>query len=254
MGHIRLGELPRTRKWHDVLRLLADGASPPRDVVLAVTKAADDRLRSLEHDRSLSYLYWLLARVTWISRTEDFLAALQSESIRLPQQVSGLTFLAALGNLAALEVKRRATPSLISDLALRSFKEALAKVVHARANTLFGTTLADVQLALRAASTPREFARLTRDFFATFLANFVEFVVSKESSRHVGWTRGFRDPSALAAFQDSLSRYCYEATRILEDFSGGWYSKHNWIGDIDELQASRFIAYAVEKVRSELGR
>jgi hypothetical protein len=223
-------------------------------VVLAVTRVADDRLRSLERDPSLSYLYWLLARVTWLSRTEDFPSALRAEGIRLPEQVSGLTFLAALGNLATLEVKRRTTPSLVSDLALRSFKEALTKAVHDRANTLFGTSLMDVQAALRATSTPREFARLSREFFGTFLAGFIEFVVSKESSRHVGWTRGFRDPSALSTFQESLSRYCYEATRILEDFSGGWYSKHNWTGDIDEQQAGRFVAYALEKVRSELGR
>ncbi len=254
MGHVRLGELPRTRKWHDVLGLLADSTSPPREVVLAVTRAADDRLRSLEHDPSLSYLYWLLARLTWLSRGEDFLAALRSEGITLPQHVSGLTFLAALGNLAAVEVKRRATPSLISELALRSFKEAVVKAVHDKANTLFGTTLTDIQAALKTASTPREFARLTRDFFGAFLTAFVGFVVSKESSRHVGWTRGFRDPSILAAFEESVGRYCYEVARILEDFSGGWYSKHNWMGDIDERQAARFVAYAIEKVRSELGR
>lgn len=254
MGHIRLGELPRTRKWRDVLALVADGAPPPHEVVSAVTRAADDRLRALEHDPGLSYLYWLLARVTWLSRKDDFVAALQSEGIRLPQQVSGLTFLAALGNLAATEVRRRATPTLISELAVRSFKEALTKAVHDQANTLFGTALVDIRAAFKAASTPREFARLTRDFFATFIAGFVEFVVSKESSRHVGWTRGFRDPSALAAFQENLNRYCYEATRILEDFSGGWYSKHNWTGDIDEQQASRFVAYAITKIRSEIGR
>jgi hypothetical protein len=254
VGHIRLGELPHTRKWRDVLALLADGAPAPREMVLAVTTAADDRLRSLESDPAISYLYWLLARVTWLSRTDDFLGALRSEGIRLPQQVSGLTFLGALGNLAAAEIKRRASPSLTSELALRSFKEALARAVHDQADTLFGTTLSDVQAAFKSSSTPRQFARLARDFFGTFLSGFVEFVVSKESSRHVGWTRPFRDPAALGALQEGLSRYCYEVTRILEDFSGGWYSKHNWMGDIDKQQAARFVAYAFEKVRSELGR
>lgn len=254
MGHIRLGELPRTRKWGDVLTLLADGAPPPREVVLAVTTAAQDHLSPLDHDPSLHYLYWLLARVTWLSRRADFVAALRAEGVRLPATVSGIGFLATLGSLAGAEVKRRSPPTLLSELALRSFKEALTKAVHDRANTLFGTTLDDVQSALKATSTQREFARLTRDFFATFLAGFVDFVVSKESSRHVGWTRGFRDPSTLTAFHDSLNRYCYEVTRILEDFSGGWYAKHNWMGDIDEQQAGRFVSYAIEKIRAELGR
>lgn len=254
MGHIRLGELPRTRKWRDVIASIGDGAAPPHNVALAINKAADDRLRALEGDRALSYLYWLLTRVTWLARTDRFLADLEAEGIRLPERVSGLSFLGQLSDMATREVRRRCTPSVFSELAVRSFKETVGKAIHSRANTLFGTTLEDVRYALKEISTPREFSRVARDFFGGYLDEFFEFIISKEISVHVGWARGFRDAEALAKFEQDLRAYCHQVTRILEDFSGEWYSKHNWLGDINEQQAQRFVAYAITKIRSELGR
>ncbi len=254
MGHIRLGELPRTKKWRDVVALIGEGTATPQEMVLAINKVADDRLRALEDDRALSYLYWLLTRVTWLARTKTFLADLQAEGVRLPGQVSGLSFLGQLGEMAARQVRRRCTPSVFSELAVRSFKETVGKAIHDRANTLFGTTLEDVRHAFKEISTPRGFSRVARDFFGGYLVGFFEFVISKESTVHVGWTRGFRDTAALAEFEQSLRAYCHQVTGILEDFSGEWYSKHNWLGDINEQQAQRFVAYAITKIRSELGR
>ena len=254
MGHIRLGELPRTKKWRDVIALIGDGTATPYEVVFAITKAADDRLDALEDDRALPYLYWLLTRVTWLARTDTFLADLRVEGVRLPERLSGLNFLGQLGEMAAREVRRRCKPSVFSELAVRSFKEALGKAIHERANTLFGTTMEDIRRAFKATSSTREFSRVATDFFSGFLAGFFEFIISKESSNHVGWTRGFRDPTALAEFQQNLRGYCFQVTRILEDFSGEWYSKHNWLGDINEHEARRFVAYALTKIRSELRR
>ncbi len=254
MGHIRLGELPRTRKWRDVVASIGDVSATSQDVVLAINRAADDRLRALEGDRALSYLYWLLARLIWLARTDTFLSDLEAEGVRVPERVSGLSFLGHLNEMAAREVRRRCTPSVFSELAVQSFKEAVGKAIYDGANTLFGTTLEDVRHAFKKISTAREFSRVARDFFSGYLVGFFEFIFSKESSVHVGWTRGFRDTAALTEFEQGLRAYCHEVTRILEDFSGEWYSKHNWLGDIDEQQAQRFVAYAITKIRSELGR
>lgn len=254
MGHIRLGGLPRTQRWRHVIASIADGSTPPDEVARAITEAADDRLDALQGDLSLSYLYWLLTRITWLARHDSFLSDLEAEGVPLPEHVSGLSFLGKLGKLASREVRRRAMPSLFSELALRAFKEAVGKAIHDRSNTLFGTTLDDVRVAFKEVSSPREFSRLARDFFTRYLSGLFGFIISKESSNQVGWTRGFRDPTALVEFQSKLGAYCHQVTQILEEFSGEWYSKHNWLGDITEKEAQRFVAYAITKVRSEIRR
>lgn len=251
MGHIRLGQLPRTRRWRDVIDLLAAGGSPEA-VASAIAHAADDRLGKIGSDPGLGYLYWLLTRLAWHSRTDEFVAALRADGIELQGEADGLRLLSRVGQFAAREVRRQGQPNAISEIALRAFRETLSRVVEQRANTLFGTTGADVQSALREVSTPKGFSGISRQFFGTFFAGFLEFVASKETSNHVGLTSAFANSEEAAHFETELRAFAHQSARILEEYSGDWYSKHNWLGDVDKRQAGRFVAYAVKKLRDEM--
>lgn len=250
MGHIRLGRLPRTRRWADVIAALGTG-----DVVeagSAIARAADTRLARLGSDPGIAYLYWLLTRLTWHARSDDYLGALRADGIDLGDRIDGLVFLGKLRQVAERGLRQRITPGGLSLIALRAFNEAVARSVQERANTLFGVAGEDVQRGLKELSTERNFARLARSFFTGFMGGLLQFIASKESSNQVGPARAFVDPAAAVEFESALRGYAHQCSRILEDFSGEWYSKHNWLGGIDEGQSARFVAYAFKKLRSEL--
>jgi hypothetical protein len=250
MGHIRLGHLPRTRRWADVIAALGTGDAA--EAGSAIARAADTRLARLGNDPGIAYLYWLLTRLTWHARSDDFLGALRADGIDLGDRIDGLVFLGRLRQVAERGVRERSTPNGLSFIALRAFNEAIARSVQERANTLFGVSGQDVQRGFKELSTERNFARLARSFFTGFTGDLLQFISSKESSNQVGSTRAFVDPAAAIEFESALHGYAHQCTRILEDFSGEWYSKHNWLGDLDEAQSARFVAYAFKKLRSEL--
>lgn len=250
MGHIRLGQLPRTRRWADVIAAM--GAGDVGEVGSAIARAADARLARLGSDPGIAYLYWLLTRLTWHARSADYLGALRADGIDLGDRIDGLVFLGKLRQVAEGGLRERSTPNGFSLIALRAFNEAVARSVQERANTLFGISGEDVQRGFKELSTERNFARLARSFFAGFTGDLLQFVSSKESSNHVGFARAFTEPAAAVEFETELRGYAHQCARILEDFSGEWYSKHNWLGDIDEAQSARFVAYAFKKLRSEL--
>jgi hypothetical protein len=233
-----------------VISALATGDSVTVGVVIA--RATDDRLEKLGSDPGLAYLYWLLTRLTWHSRGEDFLNALRDEGIELGDRVDGLQFLGRISQTAERGIRKRSVPNALSYIALRAFSETVNREVLQRADTLFGVSGQDVQRAFRELSTKTNFAKLARGFFGNLLGGILQFIASKETSNYVGPTKSFTNPRAAADFEGELSAYAYQCTRILEDFSGDWYSKHNWQGDIDERQSGRFVAYALEKLRSEL--
>lgn len=56
MGHIRLGKLPSTRKWQQVVTLLADGA-PVREIAAASAEAAEAALGNAADDPALLYSF-----------------------------------------------------------------------------------------------------------------------------------------------------------------------------------------------------
>ena len=54
------------------------------------------------------------------------------------------------------------------------------------------------------------------------------------------------------AFNEAVDQYGREASRIVEDFAGAWYSKRRWKGGVDQTEG--LAAVAMRKVADELRR
>ena len=76
MGHIRLGTLPRTRKWIEVLDLIGGGAGS-LEVAAATMDASDRGLAGAAKDPGLVHSVWLLTQIPLAARSDDFAGRLQ---------------------------------------------------------------------------------------------------------------------------------------------------------------------------------
>ncbi|MBY0457042.1 MAG: hypothetical protein K2V38_06880, partial [Gemmataceae bacterium] len=76
MGHIRLGPLPATRRWQEVVDILAAGAAAAQ-VATAAMNAAEKGLRAAADDPAVLEALWLLVRIPLAARQRDFAAALR---------------------------------------------------------------------------------------------------------------------------------------------------------------------------------
>jgi hypothetical protein len=76
MGHIRLGDLPRARKWTQVVGLIEGGAGTAQ-VANATINAAETGLGSAAKDKGLIETIWLLTKLPLAARSEDFAQALR---------------------------------------------------------------------------------------------------------------------------------------------------------------------------------
>jgi hypothetical protein len=101
-------------------------------------------------------------------------------------------------------------------------------------------------------ATVRQFAVLTRDFFARLTRRHINYYLSRELSKHVGPGRRFASVREHRSFEEALDRHCREATRVIKEYSGEWLSKQNFEGGIDPYKAGRFVSYASKKIRDEL--
>ena len=94
--------------------------------------------------------------------------------------------------------------------------------------SLFGSDLEDLQQAFRSFSTRNQFGRVSRLFFSDFLARTVRSLVDRELSNHVGQSHGLSNVEQSSEFMSALDLHTRQASRIVEDFAAGWYSKNNW--------------------------
>jgi hypothetical protein len=76
MGHIRLGALPKTRKWEQVVGLIAAGSDVGR-IAAASTDAAEHGFEQASGDPGLAHAFWLLTQIPQAARQTNFSSQLK---------------------------------------------------------------------------------------------------------------------------------------------------------------------------------
>jgi hypothetical protein len=142
----------------------------------------------------------------------------------------------------------------LGEMAQMAAAETLIEVIGGRTRSLFGTTPDDVQQAFSKLATNKQFSVFAKDFFARFTNKCMNYFLSRALAHHVGEGQRFTTLAQQAEFTKALEIHCKEAARIVEEFSGGWFSKKNWEtgGDISRRDIAAFTGYAMTKLTSEL--
>lgn len=280
MGHKLYEGMARTPRFKRVVALLgesaggggAPGVAPGgiEEIADATLTASDEGLERAKLDEGLAYCVYLMTQVTQAARDNDFIRALASTGVTVPNRTFGLSGATAHGAAdsaqqysiydlvsgftAAVDRHLRHTRSRsdIGELAQLAASESLTALCRPRADTLFGSSEESVQQSLRALSTKKGFGTLAHDFFARLTRRYLEYYLSRELSNHVGRDRRFANAREHNEFLKRLDTHCRVATGPMRQFAGEWYSKHNFQKDLTLKKTKGFMAHAVDKVRGAL--
>ncbi len=92
-----------------------------------------------------------------------------------------------------------------------------------------------------------------REFFGRLTQRSLDYFLSRELGGHIGAGERFRDDVDRSRFDQALDRHCREASRIVEEFAGGWYGKNVYQGEgLTPDAIRRFAPVAFKKIRAEL--
>jgi hypothetical protein len=272
MGHLRLKDLPRSRKWRQVVALIEGGADAPQ-VANATIDAAEKALSVAAEDPGLVETVWLLTQLPVAARSDDFVRALRAVGLEVSAAPSLMEIVGAFSDAIDSRVAGQVRRTDLGEMAQMAAVETLSKVVGARTENLFGTTTTDVQNALAGIGTRVQFSSLARDFFGRFTERCMGYFLSRAYADNVGEGRRFatlaevdsftsalrvhcQEASAVLAqpaFADALKVHCREASLIVEAFSGGWFTKTNWEKKgITRQDAGGFAHVAMQKLCAEL--
>jgi hypothetical protein len=251
MGHIRLGRLPTSRRWRQVVELLRLGGTIP-ELAAATAHAAEDELKSAKGDPALAYTVWLLTQLPLAARSPQFAARLGELGFDIGAEQSLLSLIAGLSKAVERHVSGSQHRTDLGELARQSVSESLLAVLSAGMPSLFDTAAEDVRRELGRLATKDRFAALARDFFARLTQKTLEYYISRELPSHIGSDKAVSSIDQQIAFRIALEKHCREASQIVEDFAGGWFSKSSFQGTLTPASAQGFADYALEKMRDEL--
>lgn len=245
MGHIRLGNLPRTRKWQEVVKLLDSGAGTPQ-IAAATLDAAKLGLKDAASDAALVHSFWLLTQLPLCARAEDFVAALNRAGVTVTSMPTLLELVGGFADAVDEHIRKIGGRTDLGEMAQMVAAESLTSLLRERTASVFGTTPDMVRSELAALATKKQFSILARDFFARLTERYLAHFLSRQTSSQ------FKSVPANREFREALSLHCRQASKIVEEFAGGWYSKANYRGAITSRKAANFANVALTKLRKEL--
>ncbi len=252
MGHIRLGALPKTRKWTHVVRLIAGGADVER-VAAASADAAENALERASNDEGLAESFWLLTQIPQAARHSNFSERLWELGLTVSSDPTLLEIVTAFTRAVDGHLKDKGKRSDLGEMAQHAASETLASLAGRELPSLFGPTGTDVQLAVAKLGTSDRFSLVARDFFSRLTSRSLGYYLSRELSKHVGPNKRFASVGDHSDFNEALDLHCREASRIIKEFSGGWYGKTlQQEKRLTRDEARKFAHVAFKKLRAEL--
>jgi len=256
MGHIRLGgSLPRSRKWKEVIGLIAAGAGADQ-IANAIIRAAETGLMAAAHHTGLVEAFWSLTQLTQAAREQDFAAGLRARGFDVPDHPSLPAILSAVSQNIDRAMPNNKGRTDLGEMAQSAAIEVTNRIVTERASSLFGATDQDVQRAFRDLGTEKNFGQLGKSFFSQLTNKVLQFYASHECANHIGQGQRFANLAAKAAFDQAMEVHCRQASVIVERFAAQWQSKQNWVnkdtGGITRKHAAGFAHQAMKKMVAEL--
>ncbi len=256
MGHIRLGTLPTSKKWRDIVGFLA-GNSSLEDIAAATSRAAELDLGRASDDPAFLYVAKLLVELPLKARMPASAAA-GSEFAKGVDVISPDSVSALLGTINEAIDRFTFENGGSSDFGLMAQSaliESLSSALRDGLPTLFEPEPAEIRSALGQFANGQRFGDLAREFFARLTYKSLDYYLSRELANHTGPGVRFAADADRVTFERALYQHSFETSRIVKEFAGGWYGKTVWRDqNLSDAAIRKFTSYSFNKMRSELAR
>ena len=252
MGHVRLGVLPKSRKWDQVVNELRLGAGVG-EIAASVADAAEKALQGASKDPAFLHAFWLLTQIPLAARGPEFAQDLCRLGVEIRNQPGLMDVAAAISAAVDRHAREHGGRTDLGEMAQMAAVESLAALVGPHLPSLFEPNASDVQREIGRFAGGDRFSALAREFFARLTQRSLDYYLSRELSSHIGPGERFGDDIARSQFDAALGRHCREAARIVEEYAGGWYGKNVYRRDgLTPETVRRFAPVAFRKIQAEL--
>lgn len=255
MGHERVGALPRTRPWRDVISNIVFAAAIDGDVSeLAFTtlESVRSRLLSIQRDTGFVAAFQFLLGLALSASPQVERESLGRLAMDLESNPSPLALTSALHEYVA----EHRQSSEYAELARKAAVDVISTWTQIQTRQLSFTD--DNERAAevwRRASDGSGFCEVARLFFGKFVERYLNYFIGREASSQLANTEQ-RDRLArrLGEHLDSVSRHAFETAQITQSFAAGWFNNHARYGMPTAEEISGFLSHSVGKLREELRR
>jgi len=256
MGHERLGTLPKTQQWKQVVEQIAKPSlsnADVSDIVRQTTRNISSRLRNIQSEPGVQTAFKFLVSLSVASRSTRPREILLSSGIEVPGAVTPLS----LAKAVRAQVATRRNSLEYGEIAQNAAVDAIA---------IWYERNRDRQLSLfeppddpfniwKKAGGGAGFCELARLFFAKFTERYLNYFLEREASGHFpNLYQREQFHRKIQEHVDAISKHAFETARITQSFAAGWFNKHAAERVPSESEIGDFLFVAFGKIREQLRR
>lgn len=254
MGHERIGALPKSKQWRQVVQGLSTLATHPAridSVAVDTLGLVKDRFRALQNEPAVQGAFAFLVRVAVASRKGELPALVGSA--KRQSEVAPIVVAIALKRSVANLGGNQERASLSEDAAVDALVKWHSSHGTALQETLFGGELAGDTWSIL--GNGAGFCELSRLYFASLSERYLSYYLEREVATALGTLQARQDVQRdLRKHVESVSKHAFETALITQSFAAGWFNANAAAGMPTDEQVNGFVAHAIGKMRGELNR
>jgi len=256
MGHERVGILPKSKKWTDLVSQMGSvysGGTPASSIANQTLENVRQQYEALFRDNTVKSIFSFLVVFASACREVDPKARLQISNINIPENPTLLSIIKALRN----SIPENQSASEYSQLAIAAAADAIGNWQKDRTvnNLSLFQPSSDFFETWRDLGSGSGFCELSRLYFGKLTERYLNYFLDRAASNiFKSITHREQFQNDIAAHIDDVSKHAFEIAKITQSFAAGWYNKNTQDGLPDSRQIENFLSIAFGKIRDELRR
>jgi len=256
MGHSRIGTLPATRKWREVVALIANGADEAK-IANAVMLAAGRTLARVRDDAGFREAMRMVMQLALAGSSQNPGIELAAAGLPLSENSTQVDMVMAIGDEYDRRIENTRERSDFSEVASAALVAAVTELFNKREpqqRSLFESSKEDVTTALQQLKQPKNFGKFFRGFVSGITHGLLENFLSRTNGTHLGEGKRFATTNQQRQSEAAMKTHCYESSKIVEKFAADWIEKYRdrKPGEISREKAEGFGWVAFRKMTLEM--
>ncbi len=258
MGHQRLGKLPASKKWREIVAYLADENASVAELADRIVDACDGSLAKASKDPAFQQALHLLCLLPQAARADNLQVGLAQIGVAVPDNPSRTDII--VGFEKAIEKAQRSSNHGVTDLSemakqagIAALNSILQQPAPAPQLGFWDEPKSDTHRILDHSATPDGFGNLAQEFFVNLASHNIKYFMHRELPKHLGTEGTSPFVSDMSLFDRNVDKHCREASYIMRPFARDWNANilYNKGTSIDKKALSGFAHVAMNKMRKE---
>lgn len=254
MGHERIGFLPKSKQWNDIVRQLQDYDGDP-EVVAHIAADTLDALRhqyaNISNDPSLISAIRFLAILCHSSGSETQEDELNSKGIIAEKEITMYSLMRGVDNYISDNEISLETSKLTKD----SLMAAIITYQQAHETEQLSFDGFDSNNVWSGMDSGSAFCELARSFISEYTARNLNYYLERQSAREI------KDYAHLMAFSKALksqsaaiATHTKDISKLMQSLAAGWYNKNSTATEPNDSKIVQFLDFTFKKIREEFRR